>query len=204
MFSHLEEKRRGPKWEAKALKDKVKQAVLMVGERQDALRDLFLGAQEGVTFPDTTLSRLTVYKDVNTGLFVCEGRMQTFNEHKTAVPLLPCEGWVTLLAREAHKENHDGIAGTILKMRRKAWGIKGQRLAKKIVDSCVVCRKARAKHCQQIMSDLPPERTGPAAPFEFRTVDLFGPYEVRDEVRKSQPQGLGDCLLLHGFKDNTH
>ena len=131
--------------------------------------------------------------------------MQTFNEDKTAVPLLPCEAWVsTMLAREAHKENHDRIAGTILKLRRKAWVIKGRRLAKKIVDSCVVCRKAQAKHCQQIMIDLPPERTGPAAPFEFRNVDLFGPYEVRDEVRKSQPQGLGDCLLLHGFKDNTH
>ena len=111
--------------------------------------------------------------------------MQTFNEDKTAVPLLPYEAWVsTLLAPEAHKENHDGIAGTLLKMRRKAWVIKGRKLAKKIVDSCVVCRKARAKHCQQIMSDLPPELTGPAAPFEYTTVDLFGPYEVGDKVRK--------------------
>ncbi len=38
--------------------------------------------------------------------------------------------------------------------------------------------------CKQIMSDLPPERIGPAAPFEFVTVDLFGPYEVKDEVKK--------------------
>lgn len=34
------------------------------------------------------------------------------------------------------------------------------------------------------MSDLPPERIGPAAPFEFVTVDLFGPFEVKDEMRK--------------------
>lgn len=34
------------------------------------------------------------------------------------------------------------------------------------------------------MSDLPPERVKPAEPFEFTTLDLFGPYEVRDEVRK--------------------
>lgn len=44
--------------------------------------------------------------------------------------------------------------------------------------------KARARRCQQIMSDLPPERVKPAEPFEFTTLDLFGPYEVRDEVRK--------------------
>ncbi len=57
-------------------------------------------------------------------------------------------------------------------------------MAKKVVDSCVTCRKARAIKCQQIMSDLPPERTNAARPFEFATLDLFGPYEVKDGVRK--------------------
>lgn len=38
--------------------------------------------------------------------------------------------------------------------------------------------------CKQIMSELPPERTGPAAPFEFTTLDLFGPYTVRDTVKR--------------------
>nr|XP_054588876.1 uncharacterized protein LOC129153544 [Nothobranchius furzeri]XP_054588877.1 uncharacterized protein LOC129153544 [Nothobranchius furzeri] len=69
-------------------------------------------------------------------------------------------------------------------MRKTAWIIKGQRIAKKVVDSCVRCRKNRARLCQQIMANLPPERTGPAAPFEFTTMDLFGPYEVKDEVKK--------------------
>jgi len=89
-----------------------------------------------------------------------------------------------LLAHEAHNINHEEIAGTLLRMRRVAWVVKGRRLAKKVVESCVICRKARAKKCKQIMSDLPPERTGPAAPFEFVTVDLFGPFEVKDEVKK--------------------
>ncbi|XP_060782046.1 uncharacterized protein LOC132889497 [Neoarius graeffei] len=34
------------------------------------------------------------------------------------------------------------------------------------------------------MSALPPERLRPAAPFEFTAMDLFGPYQVRDEVKK--------------------
>lgn len=34
------------------------------------------------------------------------------------------------------------------------------------------------------MGDLPQERTRPAAPFEFIAVDLFGPYQVKDDVRK--------------------
>ncbi|XP_039525732.1 uncharacterized protein LOC120477871 [Pimephales promelas] len=68
-------------------------------------------------------------------------------------------------------------------MRRKAWIIKGRRLAKKSVDCCVTCKKARSKQCQQIMGDLPPERSEPAGPFEFTTLDLFGPYWVKDEIK---------------------
>lgn len=108
-----------------------------------------------------------------------------FNEDRTAVPALPYEEWLsTLLAEEAHKVNHEGVAGTFLRMRRRAWVIKGRRLAKKMVDSCVICQKNKSKQCQQIISDLPPERSSPAAPFEFTTMDLFGPYEVKDEVKK--------------------
>lgn len=177
--------KRGNILSAPEVKSKVKEATLTVRECEDARRDLFLAAQEEVTFPDTTLNRLAVVRDENTGLLLCGGRFQIFNEEKTAVPILPCTSWVsTLLAQEAHKENHEEMAGTLVRMRKKAWVIRGRKLAQKIVDNCVTCRKAKARRCQQIMSDLPPERIAPANPFEYTTVDLFGPYEVKDEVRK--------------------
>ncbi|KAK7896584.1 hypothetical protein WMY93_021909 [Mugilogobius chulae] len=69
-------------------------------------------------------------------------------------------------------------------MRKKAWVIKGRRHANRVVNSCVTCRKNKAKACQQVMGDLPPERITPARPFEFTTVDLFGPYKVKDEAKK--------------------
>lgn len=167
------------------IKSRIKETTLTIRECEDALRDLFLMAQEEVTFPDTTLNRLAVVRDENTGLLLCGGRFQIFNEEKTAVPILPCTSWVsTLLALEAHKANHEEIAGTLLRMRRKAWVVRGRKIAQKIVDNCVTCRKAKARKCQQIMSDLPQERITPANPFEYTTVDLFGPYEVKDEVRK--------------------
>ncbi|TDH04610.1 hypothetical protein EPR50_G00134590 [Perca flavescens] len=177
-----------PKWEGVVStnwRSRGKQAVLIVGECEDALRDLFLAAQEGITFQDTTLNRLAVHRDEETGLLVCGGRFQIFDEDKTAVPILPYEAWIsTLLAQEAHDANHEEIAGTLLRMRKKALVVKGRKLAKKRVDNCVLCRKTRARKCQQIMSALPPERITPARPFEYTTVDLFGPYEVKDEVRK--------------------
>lgn len=60
-------------------------------ELEDACDDLFLAAQNGVTFPDTTLNRLAVYKDIKSGLLVCGGRIQIVDEDKTAIPLLPFE-----------------------------------------------------------------------------------------------------------------
>ncbi|XP_055768950.1 uncharacterized protein LOC129844827 [Salvelinus fontinalis] len=192
-----------PKWEdalSTNWRYRAKQAVLTVGECEDALRDLFLAAQEGITFQDTTLNRLAVYRDKETGLLVCGGRFQIFDEEETAVPILPYEAWIsTLLAQEAHGANHEEIAGTLLRMRKKAWVIKGRKLAKKRVDNCVVCRKARARKCQQIMSDLPSERITPARPFEYTTVDLFGPYEVKDEVKKKtklKVWGIVFCCMV--------
>ncbi|XP_049335750.1 uncharacterized protein LOC125802274 [Astyanax mexicanus] len=177
------------KWEVtlqkKATKNLTKELVLNVREREDAFRDLVLSAQENATFSVTTLNRLVVYREESSGLLLCGGRVQNFSEDRTAVPVLPHNAWIsTLLCLESHKTNHEGVAGTLLKMRKKAWVIKGRRLAKRIVDSCIICRKARARKCRQIMGDLPPERSTPSTPFEFTTLDLFGPYEVRDEVKK--------------------
>lgn len=157
----------------------------MVNERDDVFRDLCLAAQEGIHFPNTTTDRLVVYKDQKSGLLMCGGRIQTFREDRGAVPLLPFQAWIsTLLAQEAHSEGHDGVAGTLLRMRMKAWIIKGRIIARKVVDKCVVCKKAKTKTCQQIMGNLPEERSRPAAPFQFTSVDLFGPYQVKDDVKR--------------------
>ncbi|KAJ7999295.1 hypothetical protein DPEC_G00213940 [Dallia pectoralis] len=69
-------------------------------------------------------------------------------------------------------------------MRKEAWVIQGRRLAQKVVNKCIHCRKARAQVCQQVMGDLPVERSRPAAPFQFTSVDLFGPYLVKDDIKR--------------------
>ena len=168
------------KWEAVE-----SSGVITVQELEDALRDLCLAAQEGRNFPSTTTDRLVAFKDKDSGLILCGGRIHAFQEDKLAVPLLPYDSWLsTLIARQAHRSGHEGVSATLLKMRKRAWVIRGRRLAQKIVDSCILCKKRTAKLCQQVMAELPPERTTPAAPFEYTTTDLFGPYKVRDDVKK--------------------
>ncbi|XP_038137922.1 uncharacterized protein LOC119781503 [Cyprinodon tularosa] len=65
----------------------------------------------------------------------------------------------------------------------------------------MVCRKTRALKCQQLMGDLPPERAEPAPPFKFTSVDLFGPYHVRDDVKKRvtiKVWGVVFCCMASG------
>lgn len=168
------------KWEAVS-----SVGIITLQERRDAFRDLCLAVQEGVTFSNTTMDRRVVYRDMATGLLVCGGRVQAFQEDLKAVPLVPFDAWIsTLLAREAHDEGHDGVAGTLLRMGKRAWVLRGRRVAQRVVNRCVSCKKARVKTCQQVMGKLPEERTRPCAPFEFTAIDLFGPYQVKDDVKR--------------------
>lgn len=161
------------------------EAGLTVKELDSAFQDLCLASQEGATFPETTLNRLVVSKDKTSGLLWCYGRAQNVAQIKTRVPLVPYKAWIsTLVTREAHEANHEGVAGTLLWARSKAWVIQRPRIARQVIDSCMHCRKMRARMCRQVMSELPPERTEPAAPFEFTALDLFGPYTVRDTARR--------------------
>ena len=159
--------------------------TVTVAEREDSFRDLCLAAQEGATFPDTTTNRLVAYRDEASGLLLCGGRVQHFKEDGRAVPLIPFNTWLgTLLARQSHQEGHEGVAGTLLRMRQMAWVVQGRRLAQQVINKCIHCKKARAQVCQQVMGDLPVERARPAAPFQFISVDLFGPYLVRDDIKR--------------------
>ena len=168
-------------------------------ERAEAFQYLALEAQDGVKFRDTTLDRLVVQKDESTGLLLCGGRIQSWNESKTASPLVPMQSRLAiLLAQEAHEKNHEGVAATLLRTRRRAWIIQGRRAVRKITNDCIHCRKQRARVCRQVMSDLPLERTQRASPFEYTTLDLFGPFEVRDAVKgrvRKKVWGIVFCCM---------
>ncbi|KAL1279625.1 hypothetical protein QQF64_026298 [Cirrhinus molitorella] len=113
-------------------------------------------------------AKLVVSRDEVSGLLKCHGRVQTLTQEEIGVPLVPYKAWIsTLLTREAHEANHEGVAGTNLHVRSKAWVVRGSRIARNVIDSCMHCRKIKARMCKQVMSELPLERTKPAAPFEF-------------------------------------
>lgn len=76
--------------------------------------------------------------------------------------------------------------------------MQGRRTVKKVLNNCVTFRKKRAKMCQQVMSDLPQDRTERASPFKYTTLDLFGPFEVKDAVKRTTSKkvwGIVFCCM---------
>lgn len=76
-----------------------KRLVQTMQEWSSAFQDLALAAQDGENFQDSTLNRLVIAKDKETGLLLSGGRIQSWSEDGKAVPLLPFQAWLgTLLA----------------------------------------------------------------------------------------------------------
>lgn len=121
-----------PKWEAVS-----SGGTISVRKREDALRDILLAAQEGITFPNTTRDRLVVYKDADSGLFAV-AECRSLKKIKLSSRSQPYRAWVsTLLARESHGQSHKGLTETLLRI-RKAWVIIGKRITQKVRKLCLV------------------------------------------------------------------
>ena len=104
---------------------------------------------------------------------------------KEELPIIPYDAPLAkLYMLWAHTMDHSGSDRTLMRSRNKVWTLKGRRLAEKIRKDCFKC-KLRARNLEkQIMAPLPESRLPPAPVFHFTAVDLFGPIEIRDSVKK--------------------
>ena len=60
------------------------------------------------------------------------------------------------------------------------WIPKGIQLARKVVRECQWCRRKNVKMQKQLMAALPEERLTAGKPFQFTTLDFFGPFPIKD------------------------
>ncbi|XP_072041251.1 uncharacterized protein [Amphiura filiformis] len=96
--------------------------------------------------------------------------------------ILPKESCITdLVMREIHEvTGHGGRNHMLSRLQRRFWIVSANSTARRIIGSCVTCRKQRAKVAEQQMADLPRSRVNPEeAPFTRVGVDYFGPVEVK-------------------------
>ncbi|XP_068674368.1 uncharacterized protein [Montipora foliosa] len=122
------------------------------------------------------------------GVYVIRGRSELWMEmsyNKREVILLPYDHpFSRLFVEHKHRTGHHGVLTTASKVRTRYWIPKLLKLVKSIKSKCVICRKLDKRVSEQIMGNLPTDRLKPAPPWYSTGIDLFGPYRIRDEVKK--------------------
>ena len=124
----------------------------------------------------------------NDGIYIVGGRSQRWVEmsyNKQELILLPYEHrFSKLYAEHIHLRGHLGVLSTASKIRSRFWIIRLLKLVKYIKNNCIICRKMEKKLCEQIMGKLPIERLKPAPAWDATALDVFGPFKIKDEVKK--------------------
>lgn len=109
--------------------------------------------------------------------------------------LLPAHHHVSrLLVWHYHSiTGHGGTERVLAEIRQRFWIVKGRVTVKRVLSTCVPCKRSKQPLAIQRMADLPSERVTPnEAPFAYVGVDYFGPIEVKRA--RSQVKRYG-CLF---------
>ena len=118
------------------------------------------------------------------GLWRCGGRLQSVDvPYATKHPLLMPRrhAFTVLLVREAHvRVLHNGVKETLTELRSKFWVVKGRSLVKRVIHSCVICRRHEGRpYHTPLPPPLPSYRVEQSPPFSYTGVDFAGPLFVK-------------------------
>ena len=166
----------------------------LLEELAQAEEELFILAQQKMKESlnqgkySTLRARLIKRKYGDGNLIVVSGRLGenlVIGYDKTELPLLEnMDPLARLIIREAHERDHAGVDRTVQISRSSAWIVRGSNLARSIIKSCYRCKLRNKELEGQIMAPLPSERLPPAQPFQNVSLDLFGPFKIKDTVKR--------------------
>ena len=104
--------------------------------------------------------------------------------------LLPSLFHRTVDQGKAQMAHHDGIQET-------HWILRGRETVKRVVRSCVICRRFEGKpYSPPLMPDLPPERVSEGPPFATTGVDLASPLYVKSHVTAESNDKVMEYICL--------
>ena len=170
-----------------------KMVMVLKPDQLKAARNMLFSINQ-IGLNETKLDKLAPIKDEDTGLVVTSGRLGSDTDVDFKVPILQPDYIAKLLAEQCHKRGHCGVDATLVRLRNIAWVLQGRRVVKAIVYQCVICRKNRKSHLNQIIGKVPDFRALPSPPFTYCSVDLFGPMLVRGEVNKRTRAKVWGCV----------
>ena len=120
------------------------------------------------------------------GILRCRGRLANADlPYESKFPaLLPREKHLThLIIRDCHtRVMHNGVKETLLELRTRFWVIKGRQAMKKILTTCVTCKRIQGKsYGNAATADLPAYRVQEIKAFSVVGVDFAGPLYVKKD-----------------------
>ena len=148
------------------------------------------------TNPKNQLSKLNPFID-NEGILRCGGRLS--NSHfeyakKHPIVLSAKHPLTKLLFEYYHKVLlHAGPQLLLTSIRDKYWIISGRNLARKIVNNCINCFRAKPRLTHPIMGNLPKGRLIPAPPFHTTGCDYAGPFLIKN--KKGRGAAVSKCYI---------
>ena len=105
--------------------------------------------------------------------------------NKEDIILLPYQHrFARLYCEYIHAKGHHGVLTTASKIRTRFWITQLLKMIQSVKLNCVTCKKLDKTLSGQVMGNLSKERLKPAPPWYSTSIDLFGPFTIRDAVKK--------------------
>ena len=174
-------------------------AMLNAQEIQKAecewIKDAQMSAKNSRSFDKV---RVQLGIEEENGVLVCKGRLENADlslESKHPV-FLPKEHRLTeLIVRDCHERVfHSLVRATLAELRARFWVTKARQFVKKILHSCLLCRKLEGKpYCPPPTGQLPEYRVKKSDPFANVGIDFAGPLYVK--VKKGAMKKVYICLF---------
>lgn len=147
---------------------------------------------------------LRLYKDYNL-IWRSKGRLGKAllaSEAKNSFFIAPNTSLARLIILDAHGDYHKGIEHTISTVREQCWIPKLRQQVRKVINSCVKCRRFNAlPYRYPDMTDLPHKRVVRSRPFQHIGLDFFDLPPCTEDERVIKLYG---CIFTCTVTPLTH
>ena len=96
----------------------------------------------------------------------------------------PRHPYTKLILKAYHEMDHGGNDRAVWRSRNRFWIPQARKIVKQIRAQCYRCKLLAKRNASQLMAPLPNQRVLPTPAWTYTSVDLFGPLEHVDMVRK--------------------